>query len=337
MSRDFVFSWAENVEGRMVHIDSVPRGLSCGCVCPYCHEKLLARHGDIREHGFAHHSDNRGANLEICYMVSLYKLAEQIIQTNKRIHVPSYYGIYEETDIKFIDVKVDSRFEREDKQPDIIAVTNDQKQYLIEFIFKQYKVQHKQAIDYKNLSCLEIDISNQTFDSLEDFLLSSKDDRRWINNDIYFNCIENKYKKEGKTVKVVSENDCSQCKLKHSCCAVQHVGYIPFPIENNGQKYRICGEIEQYDKAIEALHQREYSQEEQCCKQNPDKIETSLSETESSVSERSCFNCKNNLTWANRGDGWAHCGRCITLRLPNKGKVPPDYAKKCSGFNQIRP
>lgn len=331
MSRDFVFSWAENVEGRMVHIDSVPRGLSCGCVCPYCHEKLLARHGDIREHGFAHHSDNRGANLEICYMVSLYKLAEQIIQTNKQIHVPSYYGIYEETDIKFIDVKVDNRFEREDKQPDIIAVTNDQKQYLIEFIFK-YKVQHKQAVDYKNLSCLEIDISNQTLDSLESFLLSSKDDRRWINNDIYFNCIENKYKKEGKIVKVVSENDCSQCKLKHSCCAVMtpHVGYTPLRIENNGQKYRICV-IEQYDKAIEALRQRQYLQEKQYCKQNHDETETSLSETESSVSERSCFNCKSNLTWKNRGDGWAHCGCYQSMGLP-RGKVAPNYAKECRGF-----
>lgn len=337
MNQDFVFSWAENFDGQMVHIDSVPRGLSCGCVCPYCHEKLLARHGDIREHGFAHHSDNRGANLEICYMVSLYKLAEQIIQINKRIHVPSYYGIYEETDIKFIDVKVDSRFEREDKQPDIIAVTNDQKQYLIEFIFK-YKVQHKQAVDYKNLSCLEIDISNQTLDSLESFLLSSKDDRRWINNDIYFNCIENKYKKEGKIVKVVSENDCSQCKLKHSCCAVMtpHLEYPPLCIENNGQKYRIC-KIEQYDKAIEALRRREYSQEKQYCKQNHNETETNLSETESSVSERSCFNCKSNLTWKNRGDGWAHCGCYQSMGLP-RGKVAPDYAKECRGFRtKIRP
>ena len=36
------------------------------------------------EHGFAHHSDTRGANLNICYMVILYKLAEQIIQTKKK-------------------------------------------------------------------------------------------------------------------------------------------------------------------------------------------------------------------------------------------------------------
>lgn len=60
MGNNFVFSWAEDAQGKMVHVDDVPRGLACGCVCPYCREKLLARHGDIKEHGFAHHSDNRG-------------------------------------------------------------------------------------------------------------------------------------------------------------------------------------------------------------------------------------------------------------------------------------
>lgn len=91
MGNNFVFSWAEDAQGKMVHVDDVPRGLACGCVCPCCREKLLARHGDIKEHGFAHHSDNRGANLDICYRVVLYKLAEQIIQTRKKIHAPSYY------------------------------------------------------------------------------------------------------------------------------------------------------------------------------------------------------------------------------------------------------
>lgn len=76
MNNDIVFSWAENAEGKLVHVDSVPNGLQSGCKCPHCHETLLARHGNVKEHGFAHHSDNRGANLKICYAVVMYKLAE---------------------------------------------------------------------------------------------------------------------------------------------------------------------------------------------------------------------------------------------------------------------
>lgn len=36
-----VFSWAENAEGKMVHVDTVPNGKRCGCICPNCHEKLV--------------------------------------------------------------------------------------------------------------------------------------------------------------------------------------------------------------------------------------------------------------------------------------------------------
>ena len=41
MNNGYVFSWAENAEGKMVHVESVPRGLQCECVCPYCHENYL--------------------------------------------------------------------------------------------------------------------------------------------------------------------------------------------------------------------------------------------------------------------------------------------------------
>ena len=90
---EMIFSWAEDASGRMVHVDSVSQGLKCDCTCPCCHERLKARHGEIRAHGFAHHSDKRGANLKICYMVIMYKLAEQIIQQEKRLgfhHIMEY-------------------------------------------------------------------------------------------------------------------------------------------------------------------------------------------------------------------------------------------------------
>ena len=259
MAKGFVFSWAENADGKMVHVDSVPNGLQCKCICPHCREQLLARHGEINEHGFAHHSDKRGANLNICYMVILYKLAEHILQTKKRIHAPSYYGIYKETDIEFVNVKVDSQYEREDKQPDVIATTKDNQQYLIEFTF-QYKVQHKKDLDYQNLNCLEIDLSEQTLESLENFLMSSSENRRWVNNENYFNRIEKTYHNANKAVRVISESDCRNCDIKNSCCAIKQ-NYNPIQIENNGQTFRIC-KIEEYDRLSEARKQQRLHSEQ---------------------------------------------------------------------------
>ena len=69
-------------------------------------------------------------------MVTLYKLAEQIVQTKKRIYAPSYYDIFHPKHIEFVSVKIDSSYEREDKQPDVIATTSEGKQFMIEFTFK---------------------------------------------------------------------------------------------------------------------------------------------------------------------------------------------------------
>lgn len=353
MAEEFVFSWAENAEGKMVHVDDVPRGLECGCTCPHCHEQLLARHGKVNTHGFAHHSETRGANLKICYMVIMYKLAEQIIQTKKRIHTPSYYSIYGDQDIEFVDVKIDSRYERYDKQPDVIATTQDGKQYLIEFVFK-YKAYHKKAIDYKNLTCLEIDLSNQTLEKLESFLLASSEDRKWLNNEVFFSGIEETFHKVGKNVKVIPESDCSKCEIDSKCCVFKAYT-IPLVIENSGKRYRLCIRDE-YEKEIEAKKNRlieERKRQAELARREEEKreIQEQLRQAElarreeqkqlqeeryrqleqQSPEEKTCFNCQNCLNWVNKTDQWAYCGIASILRLPQK-MMNPDYAKQCRGF-----
>lgn len=361
MSNNFVFSWAENAQGKMVHVDDVPRGLACGCVCPCCHEKLLARHGEKNEHGFAHHSDNRGANLNICYMVILYKLAEQIIQTWKKIHAPSYYGIFKEKDIEFVDVRIDGRYEREDKQPDVIATTKDNQQYIIELTF-DYKVQHKQALDYNNLNCLEIDLSKQTLESVERFLLEVNTDRKWINNQTYFDSIEPRYQKANKRIALKNEDECKECELFFSCVEVRskESGSI-LVIENSGKRYRIC-KPEDYDVAIEERHNRLKEAEERRYAVNQESFYPIYKRRYREVSdvseerlrlreeqrqnenllvqhetpqippdERTCFMCKRNLAWDSRPDeNIAHCGPYKNMGVPQK--TPPDTAKTCKGF-----
>lgn len=306
MTQDFIFSWAENKEGRMVHVSTVSSGLKCGCICPKCHEQLLARKGEEREHHFAHHSDNRGANLKICYQVAMYKLAEQIIQTNKRIHLPSYYDIFPEKDIHLVDVEIDGRYEREDKQPDVIAKTDDGNEIIIEFTF-EYKVYHKKAIDFKNHNCLEIDLSNQRLETLEEFLLSSSADRRWLNNEIYFNKIEETYRKHDKAIKVVPVLKCNNCLLRSNCCAIVKAG-LPLQIENNSQMFRLC-KTEIYEKRLEEVG-------------NPQDEDSQ---------ERSCYQCAINLDYANK-NGKTCCGAFERLNIPRFNL--PTRAKNCEMFKR---
>lgn len=365
MDNDWVFSWAENAEGRLVHVDSVPNGLMCGCVCPRCRERLVARHGNIKEHGFAHHSENRGANLDICYRVVMYKLAEQILQTRKKIHAPSYYGIFKARDIEFADVQTDSRYEREDKQPDVVATTTDGKQFLIEFIFK-YKVQHKQAIDYSNLTCIEVDLSSQSLESLEHFLLFSDEDKRWVNNIDYFSRIESLYHQRGKEVRLVAETACLQCPLSKVCCAVKSPSHQSdiLTIENNGRQFRLC-KTEAFNDGQERLRQKREAdearaqaerlrrEEEQRLREEKKRLREARDQErrrkieensqkkrllekemweamrEKYDCERTCYECEHNLSWKTKGD-YAHCGCYTTMGVPKQ--TPPDYAVYCKGF-----
>lgn len=345
-----VFSWAENAEGKMVHVDTVPNGKRCGCFCPNCHEQLVARQGDVNAHGFAHLSHGRGANLEICYKVTLLKLAEQIIETQKRIHVPSYYEIYKETDIEFVDVKIDFHFEREDRQPDVIATTKENQKYLIVFCFDDY-VRHKQSFDFHDLTCLSVNLTRQKLNSLENFLLTSSEDRHWINNNVYFKGIEGKYKDKGKLVKLVSDEECKECKIRSSCCAVMSRDYgfpTPLLIKNNGQQFRLC-KTEKYTQELkdyckqqeedrlcrEANHRR---WEEKILAKKHEQVENNkynysiqpvLTDIKNTDSEKSCFDCEINLAWACK-DGWAHCG--CRPELGFHGRIYPEYAKQCPRF-----
>lgn len=357
-----VFTWAEDASGKMVHVDSVSQGLRCGCICPCCHERLQARHGEIRAHGFAHHSDNRGVNLKICYMVIMYKLAEQIIQQEKRIRIPSYYGIFKERELEFTEVVVDSRYDREDKQPDVIATTADGEKYLIEFTFA-YKVQRKHKVDYEKLNCVEIDLSFQTLKTLHDFLIYSTEDRRWLNNQTYFESIEAEYSQHGKTVRIKDESECYNCDLINQCCGIRLKGQTtPIVIENSCNSYRIC-KVNEYDelkrqraeerKNVEKrrllfeqeqpemcrrpLLQREENERQDRLK--AEKAERSRKEQEEyeiietskiTPESRTCFMCIRNLYWKSRNDEYAHCGSYANMRVPEK--TSPDTAKTCSGF-----
>ncbi len=48
-------TYGRNNDNQLVHISEAESGLACGLTCPFCGEPLLARHGQVLAHHFAHH------------------------------------------------------------------------------------------------------------------------------------------------------------------------------------------------------------------------------------------------------------------------------------------
>ncbi|CAM3392931.1 hypothetical protein CBM2633_P10009 [Cupriavidus taiwanensis] len=71
--------------GVLRHVDAVPNGKQCGCVCPACNEPLIARHGAVRAHSFAHDS---GAECRWAHETVLHHLAKVLIAQRGEFAVP---------------------------------------------------------------------------------------------------------------------------------------------------------------------------------------------------------------------------------------------------------
>lgn len=71
--------------GELVFIGEVERGLECGCLCPYCGGKLIARKGEMNQHHFAHYQvENCGKGVETV----LHLLGKQVLLEEQCIRLP---------------------------------------------------------------------------------------------------------------------------------------------------------------------------------------------------------------------------------------------------------
>lgn len=176
-------TYALNKFGKMICIDSVERGRACNCFCPKCNEPLIARLGKgKRQPHFAH---QKGSNCQGSYMTALHKLAEQIIKDEKAVMAPAYKDIPKHR-FSFKHVEVEQRVDRKDLQPDLVGITKDDKRWHIE-IRNTHEVDEtkENKIRESNITCLEIDVREQTLENLKSFLLESIENREWINNPYY--------------------------------------------------------------------------------------------------------------------------------------------------------
>ncbi len=241
---------------RLVEIGSVARGLECGCICPLCKQTLVARKGEDRIPHFAHYN---GDSCEGARMTALHMLAQQIIEEEQEIMLPSYNGkYYQEVGkrIIFDNVVLEKTFEIQEKtfRPDCIGIKydgNNQEHYLwIEIrVTHEVDTTKQAAIKEANISCIEIDLSDMlqtdyTKENVKKRLLELTQNKTWLNTPIYdkrneINRI--KHEQEQAERKRIQEQ---KKKEKEKACAA---------LKEKVNRWRIDGNIETTKYLIEAL------------------------------------------------------------------------------------
>lgn len=156
-------------DDKLIPIDGVESGLKCGCICPYCKVKLIARKGQIKIHHFAH---DRGADCGKAYETALHLLAKEIIKESKTIILPECYpskNYYADSKFKhpqrvinFSDVELEKLIEQDEItiKPDALCISNDI-ELLVEFAVTHFVDYDKlNKIRKLNMNCIEVDISS---------------------------------------------------------------------------------------------------------------------------------------------------------------------------------
>src|SRR5436305_2103445 len=72
-------------DGLLLHVDEVSQGLACGCVCPGCRQRLIARKGQVTKHHFAHH---HGGSCATGLETALHLAAKRVLGEQRRIALP---------------------------------------------------------------------------------------------------------------------------------------------------------------------------------------------------------------------------------------------------------
>jgi len=147
MSAQLTFALHE-LSRKIVSVHDSPRGLSCNCVCPLCHEPLVAKKGGKNVQHFAHHADTLCIGAE---QTALHLLAKQIIADNTFICLPD--GSIFHYDEVVTETKMHNFI------PDLV-LKNGNRQLIVEICVTHPVGESKEkTIRQKGLQALEINLS----------------------------------------------------------------------------------------------------------------------------------------------------------------------------------
>ena len=241
---DSYMRWANDSNGKPAYITNVRNGLDCNCTCIKCKRPVIAKNNvsNVRAAHFAHygdyaHENNRKCDGK-CDEIMLHMVAEEIIKHNKCVMLPNYL-IYQAKKIDFVEVEIEERKDRSDMQPDIVGVTAEGDRILIE-ILNTHSVDSAKLkkICEDNLMCLEIDISKETQDTIEKFLLEDSRERVWLNNPKYLDKAIEELKIEHPNLKEYNASFCQDCTQYDVCKSEK---YVLGEAMRDGKKIVLCG------------------------------------------------------------------------------------------------
>lgn len=190
-------TFAPDGEGVLHHVDEVGNGLACGCLCPSCGARLVAKQGAKTVHHFAHEG---GTDCVSGVETALHLAAKELLARERRMSLPA---LMEQADAKdssgcshsakrsiasktvsFDAVSVEVWLDG--ARPDIVATVGG-KTLLIEIAVSHFADELKVSlIRERGLAAVEVDLSGMaegwTWASLSEAVVGKASGKKWLFN-----------------------------------------------------------------------------------------------------------------------------------------------------------
>ncbi len=192
---DRMIVFAQDERGGLIHVDAARRGKACNCRCLACDEALIARHGDIKAHSFAHAS---GTECQFAVDAVLNRLAQELIAAagvfvspplSVRASCAGPFGlIRQEETLAACRLRVESVFvdRRVHKQRPSVVMMVRGRELLLELTYGHRLDAHKRgAIEKLGMAAIEMHVDEGMFETVEQFgrqLLEDVGHKHWIFN-----------------------------------------------------------------------------------------------------------------------------------------------------------
>ncbi|HEV7690869.1 MAG TPA: hypothetical protein VGO52_08610 [Hyphomonadaceae bacterium] len=181
-------AFGRKLDGTVVHISEVERGLACGCVCPACGVELVA-HKRIRQHHFKHHRS--AANCKYGPETNAHYFAKQLLEKVKWITLPERtatvdgvsYLMQPATRFEFDEVLVEPRLGQ--IIPDLLAVAKGRTLLVEVYVTNRCDDEKIARIRNTGFSAIEVDLSAYRTSADDDAIAEgflTKGPRAWLHN-----------------------------------------------------------------------------------------------------------------------------------------------------------
>ena len=186
-------------EGRTVHISEVARGLACGCSCPRCGARLIARHGRVRKWCFAHYRAD-DCDVVRASETALHLAAKEVLLEGGDFFVPGVrvqatmndrWGFVHRLEdfsqaMQGQLVNAQSEADFGDIRPDVEAEFQGHQLFIEIAVTHAVDRSKKVKIRQLGIPCVELDLRRVDrairTSELKDLVLLDKDCKRWVFN-----------------------------------------------------------------------------------------------------------------------------------------------------------